>query len=291
MGAVKPKEYIVSEPIHPGETLQEVIEARGITQKELSVRMSRPIPAINEIIMGKKEITAETALALEHVLGMPANFWLNLQTNYKEALARLNAEKELAAQAKLVSKYPYAEMEKFSWVKKTRNPKERVQELLSYLGVSNLNSVKEQYHVAYRKSSKYDINQEKLAVWLRHGEIMKQEMELAEVDLTRPKEFMSGLRELTLLDIGEAVDELISRCAKRGIALVLTREFKTFPVSGATRWVGGHPLVQVSLRYKSDDQFWFSVFHELGHVFLHSKKDLFIEKKSDAEPKEEKEAN
>jgi HTH-type transcriptional regulator/antitoxin HigA len=70
--------------IPPGEYLAEEIEARGISQKELAKRMGRPINAINEIINGKKSITAETALQLEEAMPeIPARFWLNLETDYQ----------------------------------------------------------------------------------------------------------------------------------------------------------------------------------------------------------------
>ncbi len=70
--------------IPPGEYLAEEIEARGLSQKELARRMGRPPNAINEIINGKKAITAETALQLEAVMPeLPARFWLNLETDYQ----------------------------------------------------------------------------------------------------------------------------------------------------------------------------------------------------------------
>jgi HTH-type transcriptional regulator/antitoxin HigA len=70
--------------IYPGEYLAEEIEARGISQKELAKRMKRPLNAVNEIINGKKAITAETALQLEEVIPeIPARFWLNLEIDYQ----------------------------------------------------------------------------------------------------------------------------------------------------------------------------------------------------------------
>jgi len=70
--------------IPPGEYLAEEIGARGISQKELAKRMGRPLNAINEIINGKKAITAETALQFEEVMPeIPARFWLNLETDYQ----------------------------------------------------------------------------------------------------------------------------------------------------------------------------------------------------------------
>ena len=70
--------------IPPGEYLAEEIEARSLSQKDLARQMGRPVNAINEIINGKKAITAETALQLEEVLPeIPARFWLNLETDYR----------------------------------------------------------------------------------------------------------------------------------------------------------------------------------------------------------------
>ena len=70
--------------IPPGEYLAEEIAARSISQKELARRMGRPVNAINEIVNGKKGITAETALQLEAVMPeIPARFWLNLETDYQ----------------------------------------------------------------------------------------------------------------------------------------------------------------------------------------------------------------
>lgn len=70
--------------IPPCEYLAEEIQARGISQRELAKRMGRPLNAINEIVNGKKAITAETALQLEEVMTeIPARFWLNLETDYQ----------------------------------------------------------------------------------------------------------------------------------------------------------------------------------------------------------------
>ena len=75
--------------IPPGETLAETLETLGLTQRGLARQMGRPVQAINEIINGKKAITAETALQLEQVLKTPAHVWLSLQAQYDLTKARL----------------------------------------------------------------------------------------------------------------------------------------------------------------------------------------------------------
>lgn len=75
--------------IAPGATLADEIEARGLSQAELARRMGRPVQVVNEIVRGKKAITAETALGLEDVLGVAAHFWLRLEADYQLSVARL----------------------------------------------------------------------------------------------------------------------------------------------------------------------------------------------------------
>jgi len=83
--------------IPPGEYLAEEIGARGISQKELAKRMGRPLNAINEIINGKKAITAETALQFEEVMPeIPARFWLNLETDYQLTKVLIDRRARLA---------------------------------------------------------------------------------------------------------------------------------------------------------------------------------------------------
>ena len=74
--------------VHPGELLAEELEVRGLTQKALAEVMARPAQAVNEIIRGKKAITADTALQLEIAIGTPAYVWLNLQSQHDLVLAR-----------------------------------------------------------------------------------------------------------------------------------------------------------------------------------------------------------
>ena len=74
--------------ISPGEILEEELEARGMTQRELAARLGRPVQVVNEIIRAEKAVTPDTATELERVLGIPAQFWTNLESSYRTALAR-----------------------------------------------------------------------------------------------------------------------------------------------------------------------------------------------------------
>jgi len=80
--------FISDLAIPPGEYLGEVLQDVGVSQAELARRMGRPYQAINEIVRGEKAITSDTALQLEHVLGVSAQFWRQLEAEYRLILAQ-----------------------------------------------------------------------------------------------------------------------------------------------------------------------------------------------------------
>ena len=70
-------------PIHPGEILmEEFLGPMGVTQHRLAVSIGVPPRRVNEIVHGKRRITADTALRLGRYFGMSAQFWINLQSHY-----------------------------------------------------------------------------------------------------------------------------------------------------------------------------------------------------------------
>ncbi|WP_449281352.1 HigA family addiction module antitoxin [Leucobacter sp.] len=89
-------------PIHPGEVLMEdFIEGLGITQHKLAVSIGVPPRRINEIVHGKRAITADTALRLSKYFGVSAQFWMNLQVRYDLDLAEDRVADEIAGIAPL----------------------------------------------------------------------------------------------------------------------------------------------------------------------------------------------
>lgn len=90
-------------PIHPGEVLMAgFIEGFGITQNKLAISIGVPPRRINEIVHGKRSITANTALRLSKFFGTSAQFWLNLQTQYDLDVAEDLVAEQLEAIVPLV---------------------------------------------------------------------------------------------------------------------------------------------------------------------------------------------
>lgn len=266
----------------PGETLLEALEERGMSQAELAERTGRPKKTINEVIKGKAAITADTALQLERVLGIPARFWNNREQQYREALARLGERERLKKQVEWLKQIPVKEMVKRGWIQTHEDKIQQLQIVLNFFGVASPEQWREFWgskaKVVFRKSALHESDFGALTAWLRQGEIEAQRIPCVTYRVPKFKQALQRIRALTVEPPEVFQPEMIHQCAEAGVAVVFVPELSKTRVSGATRWLApDKALIQLSLRYKTDDHLWFSFFHEAGHLLLHQKREVFLE--------------
>lgn len=284
-------EYFPDHVSPPGETLLDLLEERNMSQAELARRMGRPNKTINEIVHGKAAITPETALQLEHVLGAPASFWSSREQTYRAYLATQAERERLQAYANWTRQFPINDMVKLGWIRRMSDNVDQVRELLRFFGVASPAQWQECWatpSASYRLARTFDSRQETLAAWLRQGEILAQEIHCRPYDENAFREVLQEVRLLTVATPDIFQERLIDRCAATGVAVVFVPQVPGARVSGATRWLSpSKALIQLSLRYKTDDQLWFSFFHEAGHILLHGKREVFLEEEDEVGPKEQ----
>ena len=277
--------------VAPGDTLLETIQALELTQKELARRMGRPVKTINEIIKGVAAITPETSLQLEKVTGVPASFWNNAETNYRERSARLKEQGRIEAQTKWLKCFSYQKMVELQLVVATASKAERVENLLHFFGVAS----DAQWQTTYagltgaaREAAGLKSEMGDLSVWLRAGELAARQSVCAGYGRSRFKEMLLAIRALTQQDPVRAWPEVRRLCAEAGVVVVLVPELPKTHVYGFTRWLTRNKaILQFSLRYKTDDILWFTFFHEAAHILLHGKKDIFFEFRGADDEKED----
>lgn len=286
-------EYVPNRVTPPGETLAETLEVLGMSQVDLADRIGKTSKAINQIIKDKVGITSDTAIRLERATGVPASFWNNRQRRYDEHLSQLKERQVLERQIKWLSNFPYSRMVNFGWIQDVRDKVGRLQQILNFFGVASPEAWDEYWNSVsayYRQSQRIEPDKYALAAWLRKGELLAQDMKCSPFDADNFRSTLKEIRSLTRETPNIFLPQLRDRCASCGVAVVLVRELpKT--ASGATRWLSSEKaLLQLSLRYHSDDNLWFSFFHEAAHILLHRKRIIFIEGK-DETGLEEDEAN
>jgi HTH-type transcriptional regulator/antitoxin HigA len=278
----------------PGDTILETLEEIRMTQSELAKRMGKTPSKINDLIAGKEPITTTTAFQLEKVLGIDVQFWLNREALYREKLTRLEQEEALEECIDWLKQQPVKQLKETGFVKSNKVGPAMVDELLKFYAVDSPKEWETVYvhdcdSVSFRSSKAYTTALTSLTAWLRLGEIAMRRIELPEYN---KEDFKNSLNEILKLveihpeDFAEQLQEIVRVV---GVALVYTPGFPHAPLSGAARWVGGNPLIQLTDRYKFNDQFWFTFFHEAGHILLHGKKNVFIEEFDTTLTDEEKE--
>jgi addiction module HigA family antidote len=268
--------------LSPGETLLELLQEKSMSQSDLARLMGRPAKTINEIVQGKAAVTPDTALQLERVLGLKASAWNHLEADYQEDRHRLEEEQRLAADTDWLKRFPLAEMRRHLLISSEGANATAVEELLRFFGVGSKAGWEKQWtHVSAlaRLSPSFKSKKEPLYAWLRWGEIVASRIKPPSTfDAARFRKVLMEARSLTLLAPRQFIPRVQKLFASAGVVIVFLPEFTGIKVSGVARWILGQiPLVQVSWRHKTDDQVWFSVYHESGHLILHRNKEVFLD--------------
>jgi len=278
--------------IPPGETLKEVMESLDMTQKELSIRTGLTVQSLNRISKGEQPITYETANRLELTTGISARMWNNLESQYREQLAKIREREQLESDLNWLKTIPTRELIERGAIARQEEKALLLRETLKFYGVSSVPAWKdiwEEPAVAARRSHCFETCPGPASAWLRLGEIEAHQIDCTPYDKNKFSRAVERICLLTVKDPEEFIPEMRSLCSKAGVALALIPEMKKVPWNGATRWLSAaKAMILLNLRGKTEDQFWFSFFHEAGHTLHDSKKDVYINDGSRNDPRESK---
>ncbi|MDD3308291.1 MAG: ImmA/IrrE family metallo-endopeptidase [Acetobacterium sp.] len=270
--------YLNDMIIPPGETIKELLEDRGMTQEELAIRLDMSTKHVSQMITGKKPISYQTALKFESVFNVPASFWNNLERMYREKIVKCEQSNQIAEEISILKEIPFKQLVEYGYIKPVSSSKDKVLAARSFLGVSNLlcvDTLMEQ--LAFRKSDKAKYSIYALASWVRMCEIETSKIEVNKFNKEKLKKYLAEVKSLIGTAPNVFIPRLIEIFADCGIAFSLLRHLTKAPVQGMTRHLKERVILGMTIRGKSADIFWFSLFHEIGHILLHSKKDIFID--------------
>lgn len=264
---VRSRSYIATPP---GATIKEQLNDRGMSQKEFAARMDMSEKHISKLINGDVQLTPETAVRLEMVLGVPAKFWNNLEAIYREKIIKAEAENAMDADAEMAKQFPYSEMAKFGWVPETREAKEKVINLRKYFEVVELSLLGSEQitRIACRRLAITEKSDLALMAWAQEAKIKARGIQTAPINIRGLISAMPELRKMTVLNPKEFCPKIKKCLADCGIALVFLPHLKGSFLQGASFMDGNKIVVGLTARGKDADKFWFSLFHELAHITL-----------------------
>lgn len=265
---------------HPGKILQEKLIELGMSVKEFAIRANRTEQIILDVITGGSSITPSLAVAIEFVTGMDATVLLRWQSDYDEQKARAQfAQNNATPETQWMDKLPVEEMLRNRWIADS----DFQTEILKFFGVVSFQAWENYYFnqklkVAFRISLESTINPYALSAWLRRGEIQSISNYLETPYAPKAlKGLMPSISTILSYPQDSILSDIAELLASVGVKIIYTEPLTGVPIKGATRWMHGHPCIQLLNKTESYENFSYTVLHELGHILLHGKKDIFIE--------------
>lgn len=279
--------------VAPGETLREVLDELQMTQIELAGRIGASTKHVNQVVKGIVPLSADVAQRLENATGVAARLWSRLESDYRTALAHEARENVYASTGAWISDVPVRAFVNAGILpKKPNDPTSRVDQVLRFFGVASLDALRTVTPVAaFRKSGVFEQDDFAVAAWLRIGELAARSITLPEYSAAGLSALLPELRALTTDDPSTALPRLAELVASVGVALVFVPEVEGARAYGATYWINAkRPVIQLGNRGRTLDKLWETFFHELGHVLLHDRRDVFIDDEDECVAAEEREA-
>ena len=256
--------------VGPGDTIREELEYYGWEQKDLAEIMGRTEKNISQLITNKAPVTYETACQLSKVFKQSVQFWLNLDANYRERLQESAKVAETGAKALIYRYMPIRELRKY--VEFPLKAAALIAAVKSFWGIDELD-------FGFPGIAGAGLFQEIGGIPNFNPYYALSWLQLARNSLTghRPRApydrdrlaaLAEDLPDYTAMDNG--VTEFVSELNRCGVIFLQLDHFPQTYVDGASFFDQGRPVILYTARHNRNDNFWFTMAHELGHVLLHA---------------------
>ena len=269
--------------IHPGETVKEVLDERGMSQEELAIRTGFSPKHVSEVVHGKKGISPAFAKTLEYVFGMPASFWINLQGIYDREIIEFQeqqgiTENEFSILRKLKDVIKYCQ--ELRIMSSDNNKEAQIMELRNILMVNKLEYIAKLpiNQVAFRGSKNIDVDIYVLYAWQRICELYADSVEIEhDYDVNELIKVIPKIKEAMFLEVNDMIKELQKIFSSVGIAFQVVKNFPGAPVQGFIKKKNNRVILCMTIRQSFADIFWFTLFHEIGHLINDNVSNQYID--------------
>lgn len=267
--------------VTPGELIRFEINARGLSQADLAARAGVSAKHVNQVIQDAVPLSAETALRLERALGIPAVILTQADAVNQANKQRIKVRARLAEHRAWFEEFPRAVLLKHRIVTAHAAIEIQIEELLEFLGVADPKAYDTVYAdtvLSFRRAQQWSLNLHATSLWLRFAERKAGDLDVAPYDRLRFTALLKQLPTLTVDPLEVSFPILQQRCAEVGVAVVYSPCIEGTRASAAVRWLGPErPIIALTDRGKYEDSFWFSLFHESGHIVLHPRRKSIID--------------
>jgi HTH-type transcriptional regulator / antitoxin HigA len=278
----------------PGDTVRDALTYRGLSYENLSHVLGLTGESIRALLDGELVVDDAIAQCLSGVLGGSPDFWLAREANYRVRLCERPSRVAPDFES-FIKQLPLRDMKAFGWLAGLESlpvataVRHFFEDIPGNWAISGAQIAEA---VRFRTSTAHESNPAAVAAWLRQGVLQARSLDCAHWDPASLAESLPEIRALTRIKSPQIFfPKLIDLCRACGVAVVFVRTPNGCRASGATHFDSNIAIIQLSFRYRSDDHFWFTLFHEIGHLLLHPETPLFMEGQDYEGAEEESEAN
>lgn len=282
----------------PGDTLANLMERKALSPSDIADLLGRNTEIVYGLLAGTVAIDESIANQLANNVGGSPSFWTTRQTQFEESLDRA-AETLTTKQARAwLKSIPLKDMMEAGWIASSKDINNMVKFSLLFFDVVDPDEWRARYTAfsnifSFRTSPSFESKMGAVAAWLRKGEIQASTIPCGPWSPDKLRARLSDIRVLTKAKNPDYfIPKLRTVCAELGIAIVFVRAPSGCKASGAARFLSNSKgMIILSFRHLSDDHFWFSFFHEIGHLLLHEEGQTFIDGDDTDQSQKEIEAN
>lgn len=262
-------EYKEKAAFHPGYYIKEIVDDSGLTQEDFAKRLGTTPKNLSLLIRGEQSISIDIAMKLSRLLGTSIAYWLNLQKAYDALIAEFKSEEELAEERIIFNNIEYNYFrDNFGLPNIPRKRDRQIEYVRRFLQVSTLSVLKKPDMAANFRSASSKIEQSNTI----KANIMVQiaANEALECDAPRfnKKEFEKASEYALSLtkDHADFYPKIKAAFFDAGVIFVILPNISGSKINGATKKVGDNVVLMVNDRRLYADSFWFTLFHEIGHI-------------------------
>ena len=262
-------EYHDKIAFHPGYYIKEIIDESGLSQKDFANRLDTTPKNLSILVRGEQSLSIDIAMKLSRMLGTTAEYWLNLQKSYDALIAEFESEKELEQERRIFKYFQYTYFrENFGLPDLPGKTNDQIKCLREFMNVASLCVfAKPDMAVSFRSVSG-DMKEENTTRANAMVQIAINKALKKEAPKFDKKKFESAADyALTLTTDHQDFCLLIEKAfADAGVILVILPDLPGSGIDGATKKIGQNVMLMVNDRRLYSDMFWFTLFHEIGHI-------------------------
>ncbi|WP_299051809.1 HigA family addiction module antitoxin [uncultured Polaribacter sp.] len=271
---------IPAQATHPGVLIKDEIDAiPDFTQRTLAKELGVKPSFLNEIIKGKRPVTADLAILLEKSLGISADYWMKFQSQYEIDKARVkqkNIKKLRNIEIwSIIKEYvPVRYFKKHNYlIDELSEDIKAIKKIYDVETIDDLvNSFSKDKFAYYRKSEKLKIDDKNMFAWSSLAQYEAKNQKTNTFNFDNLNQLVSNLNNIFYenSDTTKRVQTLLNQF---GIKMLLIDKLEKTPIDGFSFWSNNNPVIALTLRHNRIDNFAFTIMHEIGHIHLHLRND------------------